>query len=63
MVLEYIEPMCIEAHLEAHVQVLYIPTLLGLEEYKDYSLLHSLLLLVNQMHAQYLRFDLVGQIC
>ena len=29
-VLEYIEPMCIEAHLEA----LYIPTLLGLEEYK-----------------------------
>ena len=30
-VLEYIEPMCIEAH----VYVLYIPTLLGLEEYKQ----------------------------
>ena len=27
--------MCIEAHLEAHVYVLYIPTLLGLEEYKQ----------------------------
>jgi len=24
--------MCIEAHLEAHVYVLYIPTHLGLEE-------------------------------
>ena len=30
----YIELMCIEAHLEAHVKVLYIPTFLGLEEYK-----------------------------
>ena len=37
MVLEYIEPMCIEAHLEAHVYDLYIPTHLGLEEYTDYS--------------------------
>ena len=34
--LEYIEPMCIEAHLEAHVYVLYIPTHLGLEEYNNY---------------------------
>jgi len=34
--LEYIEPMCIEAHLEAHLEAhvldLYIPTHLGLEE-------------------------------
>ena len=35
-VLEYIEPMCIEAHLEAHVYVRYIPTHLGLEEYNNY---------------------------
>jgi len=36
VVLEYIEPMCIEAHLEAHLEAhvldLYIPTHLGLEE-------------------------------
>jgi len=31
-VLEYIEPICIKAHLEAHVLDLYIPTHLGLEE-------------------------------
>ena len=36
LLLEYIEPMCIEAHLEAHVYVLYIPTHLGLEEYNNY---------------------------
>ena len=36
-VLEYIEPMCIEAHLEAHVLDLYIPTHLGLEEYSNIS--------------------------
>jgi hypothetical protein len=36
-VLEYIEPMCIEAHLEAHVLDLYIPTHLGLEEYSNNS--------------------------
>ena len=42
LVLEYIEPMCIEAHLEAHVYDLYIPTLLGLEEYINYSLLHGI---------------------
>ena len=36
-VLEYIELMCIEAHLETHVLDLYIPTHLGLEEYSDYS--------------------------
>ena len=35
--LEYIELMCIEAHLEAHVLDLYIPTHLGLEEYTNYS--------------------------
>ena len=29
--LEYIEPICIKAHLEAHVLELYIPTHLGLE--------------------------------
>ena len=34
--LEYIELMCIEAHLEAHVYVLYILTHLGLEEYNNY---------------------------
>ena len=48
--LEYIEPMCIEAHLEAHVQVLYIPTLLGLEEYKHYSLLHFSCQIVANKH-------------
>ena len=37
-VLEYIESMCIEAHLETHVYDLYIPTHLGLEEYNNYSL-------------------------
>ena len=36
-VLEYIEPMCIEAHLEAHVLDLYIPTHLGLDEQRNYS--------------------------
>jgi len=34
-VLEYIEPMCIEAQLEAHIYDLYIPTHLGLEEYME----------------------------
>ena len=32
LLLEYIEPICIKAHLEAHVLELYIPTHLGLEE-------------------------------
>ena len=36
-VLEYIEPMCVEAHLEAHVLDLYIPTHLGLEEVSNNS--------------------------
>ena len=41
--LVYIEPMCIEAHLEVHVYELCIPTLLGLEEYIHYSLLHGII--------------------
>ena len=37
--LEYIEPICIKAHLEAHVLDLYIPTHLGLEEYTNYPVI------------------------
>ena len=42
-VLEYIEPMCIEAHLEAHVLDLYISTHLGLEEYTNNSLHYGII--------------------
>ena len=37
--LEYIEPICIKAHLEAHVLDLYIPTHLGLEEETNYPVI------------------------
>ena len=45
-VLEYIELICIKAHLEAHVLELYIPTHLGLEEYTNYSRHYKVLLIL-----------------